>query len=396
MALTMSEKKSVAAEFHKQYRKASKKRKNEILNELTMLTGYNRSYAARILRGNSSKRTTKRKSEKQERRGRKRRYGYNLLVPLCKVWQVFDYACGKRVHAGMKDMLGALLRFDELTCSEEEIMQLSMMSASTIDRLLRPKRKDMAIKGRSLTKPGTLLKSQIPIRLGNEWDDGKAGFVEIDLVAHCGSSTRGDYLNTLDMIDIETCWCETQAVLNKAQRHVFAALKDIRERLPFPLLGIDSDNGSEFINAEFLRYCKSENLLFTRSRPNRKNDGCHVEQKNWSIVRQNVGYGRFETQGEVDILNELYSKLRLHTNFFMPSMKLLEKERHGSRISKKYDLPKTPCHRVLESEGVSEGCKQSLTAILPTLNPAALRREITSLRDKLYRYNKEQRNIGQK
>lgn len=198
------------------------------------------------------------------------------------------------------------------------------------------------------------------------------------------------------MIDIETCWCETQAVLNKAQKHVFAALMDIRERLPFPLLGIDLDNGAEFINGEFLRYCKSENIVFTRSRPNRKNDGCHVEQKNWSIVRQNVGYRRFETQGEVNILNELYRKLRPHTNFFMPSMKLLEKERHGSRISRKYDQPKTPCRRVLESDNVSENYKQSLIATFPTLNPAALRREIVILRDNLYRYNKEQRNAGQR
>lgn len=312
------------------------------------------------------------------------------------IWESFDYACAKRLHAGMEDMLAAMLRFGELECSEEEIELLKKMSASTIERLLRPERKRLTLHGRSTTKPGTLLKSQIPVRLGNEWDDGKAGFEEIDLAAHCGNSTRGDYVNTLDMTDIETCWCETRAVLNKAQIHVFAAIKHIRSELPFPLSGIDSDNGSEFINDQLFRYCRDENLVFTRSRPNKKNDSCHVEQKNWSVVRQNVGYGRFETQAEVDILNELYSRLRLHTNFFMPSMKLIDKRRDGSRISKRYDAPKTPYRRALESENVETEAKQRLKKVFPTLNPVTSREEITNLREELYRYNRQQEYRSQK
>lgn len=391
MALTMNEKKSVGKEWSKQYRKASKKRKSEILDEFIGITGYNRCYAARKLLDCVAKHTQKARQANKKKRGRKQVYGECLLEPLRIIWESFDYACAKRVHAGMEDMLGAMLRFSELWCTVEEIELLEKMSASTIERLLRPVRKQMTIHGRSATKPGTLLKSQIPVRLGDEWDDGKAGFEEIDLVAHCGDSTKGDYANTLDMTDIETCWCETRAVLNKAQKHVFEAIKHIRSDLPFPLRGIDSDNGSEFINDQLLRYCREEDLVFTRSRPNRKNDSCHVEQKNWSVVRQNVGYGRFETQGEVDILNELYSRLRLHTNFFMPSMKLIEKKRNGSRVSKRYDTPKTPYHRVLESENVPPESKRKLEKIFPTLNPVTLREEIAELRDELYRYNKQRR-----
>lgn len=386
MALAMSE--SVGKEWGKQYHKASKKRKSEILDEFIGLAGYNRNYAARKLRGNASKRSPK----TPHNRGRKRKYGEWLIEPLLIIWESLDYACAKRVHAGMEDILGAMLRFGELCCSAEAIELLEKMSSSTIERLLRPERQKMTIHGRTTTKPGTLLKSQIPVRLGNEWDDGKAGFEEIDLVAHCGDSTRGDYANTLDMTDIETGWCETRAVLNKAQKHVFEALKYIQADLPFPLRGIDSDNGSEFINDQLLRYCRDENLVFTRSRPNRKNDSCHVEQKNWSVVRQNVGYGRFETQEEVDILNELYSRLRLHINFFMPSMKLVDKERRGSHLHKRYDEPKTPYRRVLESENVGPESKRKLNKIFPTLNPVALKEEITNLREKLYRYNKQQRD----
>lgn len=202
-------------------------------------------------------------------------------------------------------------------------------------------------------------------------------------MAHCGDSTRGQYINTLDAINIATGWCETRAVINKAQKHVFEALKKIRELLPFPLLGIDSDNGSEFINAELLRWCEEEHLAFTRSRPYRKNDGCHVEQKNWSVVRQNVGYKRLETQAELTLLNELYDALRLHTNFFMPSVKIERKERDGARIIKRYSDPITPYRRVLASEHVDKESKARLAALFDTLNPIEIRRQITTLQESL-------------
>jgi hypothetical protein len=381
----MSEKQSVAKVMSEEYRKASKKRKNAILNEFIKLTGYNRNYAARKLRIEPKSKNKRREHKSTAARGRPRIYGSGVMQNLLKIWAGLDYACGKRLCAGLPDLLDAMARFGELDCDEKVKTKLLGMSASTIDRLLRSERLKLDIKGRSTTKPGTLLKSQIPVRLGNEWDDARPGFIEIDLVAHCGENTRGEYINTLDAIDIATGWCETRAVQNKAQKHVFSALKMIRKRLPFPLLGIDSDNGSEFINANLLRWCEEEKLTFTRSRANRKNDGCHVEQKNWSVVRRNVGYKRFEGQAELLMLNKLYEILRLHTNFFMPSVKLKSKERNGARVTKHYDKPMTPYRRVLASEHVEPKVKEHLTQIFATLNPIELRRQLAKLQNALYR-----------
>lgn len=377
----MAEKRSITREMRRRYRKASKSEKAAILDELTALTGWNRSYASRTLRRKPKKRSG------SETRGRKRIYTPDVMIPLRKVWVSLDLACGKRVAAGMGDVLDALLRSDELKCEGRVVAMLRSISAATIDRLLEPDRAKTALKGRSTTKPGTLMKSQIQIRTGTDWDDARPGFIEIDLVAHCGDSTRGEYCNTLDATDIATGWTETRAVKNKAQVHVFAALKDIREALPFPLLGIDSDNGSEFINHELYRYCQEENLTFTRSRAYRKNDGCYVEQKNWSVVRQNVGYARFDTPEELEVLKKIHALVRLHTNFFMPSAKLISKTRDGSRVTKLYDKPMTPYRRVLARDDVDDGAKATLTAQFETLNPADLRRRIGRLQDEIYKLN---------
>jgi len=381
MPLNMAEKKAITREMRRRYRRAPKSEKAAMLDELTALTGWSRGYASRALRHES------RKPSGPETRGRKRIYTPAVMIPLRKVWVSLDLACGKRVAAGMGDVLDALLRSDELGCEGQVVAMLRSMSAATIDRLLGPDRAKTTLSGRSTTKPGTLMKSQIQIRTGTEWDDARPGFIEIDLVAHCGDSTRGEYCNTLDATDIATGWTETRAVKNKAQVHVFAALKDIRRALPFPLLGIDSDNGSEFINHELFRYCQEENLTFTRSRAYRKNDGCHVEQKNWSVVRQNVGYARFDTPGELDVLKEIHSLLRLHTNFFMPSAKLISKTRDGSKVTKLYDKPMTPYRRVLARDDVDDAAKATLTAQFETLNPADLRRRIGRLQDELYKLN---------
>jgi hypothetical protein len=257
------------------------------------------------------------------------------------------------------------------------------MSAATIDRLLRPERKKYELKGRSRTKPGTLLKHQIPIRTFSEWNENKPGFVEIDLVSHDGGVAAGDFCQTLDVTDISTTWTETAAVRNKAQVHVFAALKQLRGNLPFSLLGIDSDNGSEFINAELERYCRKQEITFTRSRPYRKNDNCFVEQKNYSVVRRAVGYARYDTEEQLALLNQLYGYLRLYTNFFMPSMKLVSKERCGSQVKKRYDQAQTPYRRVMAAPEISEGKKRKLQMQYETLNPADLKRKIERLQSKL-------------
>ena len=283
MPLTMKEKQAVTNVMREEYRKAPKKRKSQMLGEFCKLTGYNRSYGARKLRSHKESRFQKKyRKVLQKPRGRKRKYGAECLKPLITVWVVMDFACGKRVAAGMADILDALLRSKELCLDEITEDKLRTVSASTIDRLLAAKRKQMCPKGRATTKPGSLLKSQIPIRTGTEWDENRPGYVEMDTVAHCGESTRGQYVVTLDVTDIETCWSEQRAALNKAGKHVFAEFKKIRAQLPFTLYGIDCDSGAEFINGLMYRYCEDENITFTRGRPYKKNDGCHVEQKNWS------------------------------------------------------------------------------------------------------------------
>jgi hypothetical protein len=368
----------------KEYLKASKKMKGKIIDELVTLTGHNRSYASRVPRGSkASQRKAKANKQPPGARGRKIIYGPDISSSLLTIWKIMDFACGKRIHSGMPDIIGALIRFGEIQYDGDTIQKLLAVSPATIDRILKSERARFEIKGRSATKPGSLLKSQIPIRLGNEWGDARPGFIEIDLAAHSGSNARGEFINTLDATDISTGWCETRAVINKAQKHVFEALKEIRRRLPFPLLGVDSDNGSEFINDELLRWCREEGLVFTRSRPNKKNDGCHVEQKNWPVVRQNVGYKRYEGTEALGLMNELYDLLRLHTNFFMPSVKLLSKERNGSRILKRYSLPVTPYRRVLASENVDGETKLRVSRQFETLNPMELRRRIVSLQNRL-------------
>ena len=257
--------------------------------------------------------------------------------------------------------------------------------------MLRDEKRAFLLSSRSKTKPGTLLKNQIPIRTWADWDDLRPGFVEIDMVAHEGGDPRGEFIQTLDVTDVATGWTETQAVRNKAQIWVFNALKDISGRLPFKLLGIDSDNGGEFINAPLLKYCQAEKITFTRGRAYRKNDNCYVEQKNYSVVRRAVGYYRYESEQELKLLNELYSHLRLYTNYFQPCMKLIEKEKVGSKVKKKYDEARTPYRRVMESEKVSKEEKEEVKKVYEKLNPAQLKREISRLQQELIEMGERKR-----
>jgi hypothetical protein len=283
----------------------------------------------------------------------------------------------------MEDMLDALVRCGECGFDETVREQLLKMSPATADRILRREKDKLLFRGKSTTKPGTLLKKNIPIRLGTEWDEDMPGFVEIDLVAHCGATTAGEYVNTLYVTDIKSGWTETQAVINKAQKHVFAALLAIASDMPFELLGIDSDNGSEFINNHLYRYCQEKDIMFTRSRPYMKNDGCHVEQKNWHIVRRHIGYGRYEGQDAVAAMNKYYKSLRLYTNFFLPQVKLISKKREGSRIIKRYDTPQTPYRRLLADDAIPDETKVLLKETFLLLNPAALKRDMIKLLDTL-------------
>lgn len=372
-----------------QYRGASKKEKSRILDQFVATTGYSRWYARLLLRHEGRRIQTDKQTivvvERQSRTRRKRAryYDEKVQAALVKLWRIMDYICGKRLQPWLPELITVLERHNEFHCDRETRAKLLRISAASIDRLLKPERRKYELRGRSGTKPGTLLKKQIPIRTFAEWDEQRPGFVEIDLVGHDGGVAAGDYCQTLDLTDIATTWTETMAVRNKAQTWVFGALKTLRKNLPFPLLGIDSDNGSEFINQYLTDYCREEKLSFTRSRPYRKNDNCFVEQKNYSVVRRAVGYARYDTELQLNLLNELYATLRLYTNFFQPTMKLKSKERVGSRVTKRYDEAQTPYQRVLAAAQVSEAEKQRLRAKYKTLNPAALKRKLMRLQERL-------------
>jgi len=382
MRLTMKERKAFTKGLAGKYRRASKKDKGQILDGFVEATGYNRSYASWVLRNHGRRIevqpgvVVEGDARYRVRRPRERVYGPNVVKALKKVWIVLDYISSKRLVAALPEVVPRLVAFGELKISKEVEEKLTRISAATIDRVLKEDRARYALKRRGATKPGTLLKYQIPIRTFSDWEDAEPGFLEMDLVSHGGGWTQGDYCHTLDVTDVVTGWTEQKAVLNKAQVWVFEALELIGRGLPFPVRGLDSDNGSEFINHHLVQYCQEHNIAFTRSRPYRKNDTCFVEQKNWSVVRRFVGYGRYKGDRACQRLNELYELLRDYNNFFLPSMKLKEKIRDGARVLRRYDLAKTPYQRVLESPGVSKAAKNRLRKRYKNLNPADLHRRI--------------------
>lgn len=377
--ISMKSRNEVIQRHKNQYKKATKKDKGKILDHVCESTRLSRNRASRLLSGE----VRRKKAGVSKKRGRKKVYDEKVKKMLEKIWVLMDYSCGSRIAAGINELIDALIRFDALDCDGETTAKLRNISSSTIDRLLKLPRERQLGKGRSTTKPGTLLKRDIPIRLGTEWDENTPGFLEVDLVAHCGETAAGEYINTLDATDIHTGWTETRASINKAQKHVFNALMHIKGNLPFHMLGIDSDNGSEFINSHLLAYCKKEDICFTRTRPYQKNDNCHVEQKNWSVVRKHMGYHRFEGQVALDLINEYYEKLRLHTNFFMPSTRLLTKTRQGNQIKKTHEAPATPYARLMQNEEIPKSVKDELHETYLSINPIALKQEMADILEKL-------------
>jgi hypothetical protein len=285
-------------------------------------------------------------------------------------------------------MVAVLERHDELVIDAESKALLLQMSAATIDRLLARFRKQNR-RGLSTTKPGTLLKNAIPVRTFADWDDAKPGFVEMDLVAHCGDSNHGQYIQTLTAVDITTGWTECLALKHRSQQNVSAAIKQLRDRLPFPLLGIDSDNDGVFINETLLRYCADEKVTFTRCRPYRKNDQAHVEQKNWSVVRRTIGYKRYESETALTLMETIYADLRLYVNFFQPVQKLVSKRRNGSKVHKRYDQARTPHQRVVASPDVTSKDKLRLQVTYLALNPVQLRDRIDANLEQLWRQLRE-------
>lgn len=354
--------------IHPRYLQADKVEKGRILDEFVAATGCHRKHAIRRLRQGIPE-------YRRERRGRKRIYSGDVVGHLARIWKICGHICGKRLQPFLPEMVAVLERHDELVIDAESKALLLQMSAATIDRLLARFRSQNR-RGLSTTKPGTLLKDAIPVRTFADWDDAKPGFVEMDLVAHCGDSVHGQYLQTLTAVDITTGWTECLALKHRSQQNVSAAVKLLRDRLPFPLLGIDSDNDSVFINDTLLHYCKDERVTFTRSRPYRKNDQAHVEQKNWSVVRRTIGYNRYESESALTLMEIIYTDLRLYVNFFQPVQKLVSKQRNGSKVHKRYDMARTPHQRVVASPDVTPKDKLRLQATYLALNPVHLRDRI--------------------
>ncbi|WP_248759452.1 DDE-type integrase/transposase/recombinase [Pseudarthrobacter sp. SSS035] len=370
----MSERKAVTKTTALRYARSDRAAKKTILDELCALTLWHRDHARKALRQALVLRQVK------ARPLRAPVYGDDVIEALRFCWAVQGTPCGRLLAAALPDLVPRLRRFKELSIEDGTAALLLKIAPATIDRRLKPDRGKLDPRGRSHTKPGTLLKDSIPMRTWAEWDDAVPGFVEIDLVGHEGGNSLGEFCFTLTITDICTGWTETRSVRNKAQKWVFAAIKEATAAFPFPIVGIDSDNGSEFINWELLRWCEQEQLTFTRSRPGNKNDGAHVEQKNWHVVRQTVGYHRYDTAAELELLNRIWALQGQLTNHFGPQQKLVQKIRTGPKITKKYDLPATPYERVLADEGtVRKVVKAKLKRENKPLNPAAIQRQVQAL-----------------
>jgi len=357
------------------YKNATHQGKTIILDEFCATCGYHRKHAIRVLK--RFKRFTKPKAKK---RGKPTIYQHEaILKPLKKIWLNANLPCSKRLKVMLPIWLpGYIELFGEL--SPEVSNALLTISPPTIDRLLKPTRIQYTKRGRSTTKPGTLLRKQIPIKT-NQWDESRPGFLEADTVAHCGNSLAGMFAYTIDFVDIATGWTEQRAVWGKGETGVLEQIKNIEKTLPFPLLGFDCDNGGEFLNYHLMRHFteRKQPVQFTRSRAYHKDDNAHIEQKNWTHVRQWLGYERLDDPRVVPLLNNLYTKeWKLFHNFFCPSVKLIAKERIGSKTVKHHDAPKTPYQRIMESPLIQEPVKLSLSKQLENLNPFMLRKNMES------------------
>ncbi|MBI3560042.1 hypothetical protein HY087_02865 [Candidatus Gottesmanbacteria bacterium] len=360
--------------FSHEYQRATKKEKTILLTQLAAMTAYSRKHLMDTLPNPPHR--------PRVRRNRPSRYlpAFPILKTL---WAISNYACGQRLVPMIPVYLTALMRHEHWRLRKHEKELLTHVSAATADRLLAHERRRISLKGRSRTKPGSLLKHQIPIRTFADWNEKTPGFLEIDSVHHGGDSAGGVYAWSLDATDVSTGWNECAGHLGRGEYETLAAMGEIRRRLPFPLKGVDFDTGGEFVNWHFLRWCTREKITYTRAREGKKNDQNYVEQQNYSVVRRFVGYARIEEPWQVRLLNRLYEKLSDYQNFFQPVMRLKEKVRHGTRLTRRYDKPKTAYQRVREDPTIEHAVKECLRRRFRRLNPKKLLMEITTLGRKL-------------
>ena len=363
--MSLSARKELLVAIRSKYSKSRSKEKTKILDGFIAATGLKRKYAISLLNVKTPTDTPPKK------RGRKPKYGTEVQQVLKTLWYAANRVCSKRLAPFIPELIEVLEQHGHLSLAPDVRSKIVEMSAATIDRLLSKERTRQG-KGISTTAPGSLLKKQIQVRTFADWNEKVPGFMEIDLVAHCGGNLEGTYLNTLTMVDIVTGWVELGVLLYKNGAQVLTVIDVVRQVLPFQLLGIDSDNGSEFINYDLLGYCEKEKITFTRSRAYRKNDQAHVEEKNGSVVRRMVGYNRYEGEQAYQALVKLYSLLRLYINYFQPSLKLLSKIRIGSKVIKKYDEAKTPYQRLMNAPGFSKEAQTKLRETYKKLDPIEL------------------------
>ena len=361
------------------YRDATRAEKGKILDGFVSATDYERKYAIRLL-------STDEVSIPLKKRPSIQQYDEQVRQALMAIWYAANKICSKRLVPFLPQLISAMEKHGHLRLPVDVRARLLRISPATVDRILNPERERIR-QGVSTTRPGNLLKHQVQIRTFADWDDVTPGFVEADLVAHCGGNTNGPFLNTLTLVDICTGWLECMPLLRKSAQDVIDGLRVADELMPFRLQGLDTDCGSEFINYDLLDYCEDNRITFTRARTHRKNDQAHVEEKNGSVVRRLVGYDRFEGLKAWEALAQLYCVVRQYVNFFQPSLKLLEKERRGGRVSKKYDSAKTPFQRILLSDQICQAKKDTLTLEYETLDPVSLLAQLELLQDELWLYS---------
>ena len=369
----------LAAVFRRRYLGVSRAEKGHLLDEFCLLTGYHRKSAVRLLRHPPRTRT--------KPRGRPRQYSAELTGVLKAAWEATDRVCSKRLAPFLPELVPILERCQAIRLSDDLRAQLLQLSPATIDRLLAPFRGRGGRHGLSTTRSVSALKKLIPIRTCADRKHAVVGHVEVDLAAHCGSSAEGFFLNTLVAVDVATSWTECIPVWGKGQSRVGAAIHQLRSQLPFPLRGLHSDNGSEFINHHLWHYCQQQGIEFTRSRSYKKNDQAHVEQRNWSTVRRLVGYDRYSSKAAYHQLEYLYTLVRLHTNFFQPVCKLVSRERDGGKVYKRYDRAQTPYQRLLASGVLTKAQRQRLALLYQALNPVQLRTQIDDALHALWQMN---------
>jgi len=375
--------------LRERYFKGTKKEKGEILDEYCKNTGQDRKCSIKKFR-------YKIKLKKpEERKRRQEYYDGRVRATLARVWKIFDYPCGQRLRPLLEDEIDRLITLGELVCSSETVTKLKKISSASIDRKLEHEKHVLWQKRKYKKNINPLLCQMVPVKTSNEMDRTKPGAIQIDCVEHCGSSASGEYAISLTTTDLFSGWWEGEEVMGKGQERALIAINETNERYPFPWLEIHPDNGGNILNYHVYAWAEKKRIDYSRSRPYKKNDNCFIEQKNSTHVRKIIGYLRYDTKEELDIINDLYrNELRLFKNFFQPTIKLIQKIRNKGKIHRKHDKARTPYRRLMDSSHVPEEKKRELKTIYDSLNPAELKRNIDAKLMKLYKAYKKKKSLS--